>query len=62
MKNVYQVTQGCTHCGTCIILCPAKAIVIDRAGAHIDPAKCRGCGICAMNCASEAITESEGEK
>ncbi len=60
--RTFQVTQGCTHCGTCIILCPARAITMDREGAHIDETKCRGCGLCEMNCASEAITESEEKK
>ncbi len=58
---VYDVTQGCTHCGGCIIMCPAKAITMDRRGAHIDPKKCLGCGLCYINCASEAITPIQAE-
>lgn len=58
---IYQVTQGCTFCNTCVLECPAQAISMTEQGARINPAKCRGCGICAENCASEAIQPVKAE-
>ena len=60
-KMVYAVKRGCTSCGTCMIVCPAKAIAVTEHGAEIDPAKCRGCGLCADNCPAEAIVKVTGE-
>lgn len=55
----YVVSNGCCYCGECLFVCPAKAITMDKNGAHIDPDACIGCGQCARNCASEAISERE---
>lgn len=55
MTKMFAVTHGCVFCGTCILICPVQAIVMDKNGARIDPEKCQGCGQCAENCASEAI-------
>ena len=56
---IYQVKQGCTLCGMCMVECPAEAISMTPKGAFIDPDKCIGCGSCEMNCASEAIVPEE---
>ncbi len=56
MSITYQVTRGCTFCGTCVDECPIEAIEMGLEGAKIDQEKCTGCGVCEENCASEAIT------
>lgn len=53
----YQVSQGCTLCGTCLYECPAGAISIGTEGAKINDDICIDCGRCMKNCASEAIIE-----
>ena len=54
-RRICQVKRGCTFCGTCVTMCPHKAIAFAENGAVIDPAVCVGCGVCVKNCASEAI-------
>jgi len=61
-RKVFQVRRGCTFCGTCVTVCPHKAIDFTEKGAAIDPAACVGCGVCADNCASEAIVPVETER
>ena len=53
----FEVSGGCTWCGTCLVICPAGAIFMGAGGAKIDPDSCLGCGQCMTNCASEAICE-----
>jgi uncharacterized protein len=55
----YEITQGCTLCGTCVYECPQEAITLSKDGAKIDQEKCVRCGICYDNCASEAIAKVE---
>lgn len=57
MKKRYEVTRGCTFCGTCLFECPVEAVTLEKTGAEIDQEKCMGCGNCYENCASEAIEE-----
>lgn len=57
MAKVYAVRRGCVFCCTCIHVCPAGAITMDKDGAAIDPDKCTGCGKCADECPSEAVVE-----
>lgn len=59
VRRIYQVKRGCTFCGTCVPMCPNKAINFTETGAAINPAACTGCGVCVKNCASEAITSAE---
>ena len=64
MKCKYQVTRGCTFCGTCEEMCPEEAVTLGKHGAVIDQTKCVQCGICYENCAVEAIERTpieEGE-
>ena len=51
----YNVTRGCTFCGTCLFECPRQAITLGKEGAVINQKICIGCGQCYENCASEAI-------
>ncbi len=53
----FEVSGGCTWCGTCLEVCPAGAVTLGQQGAKIQLDLCLGCGLCASNCASEAIVE-----
>ena len=47
----------CIGCGTCIEVCPFKAVEKDEIGvAKINTALCKGCGVCAASCPEKAIT------
>lgn len=41
---------GCLGLGSCVRICPQKAISICDGIAVVDPAKCIGCGLCAKTC------------
>ena len=47
--------EGCIKCGTCIKVCPAKAIVIENNLFKIDLKKCIFCGNCSFYCPVKAI-------
>lgn len=53
----FEVSQGCTLCGTCLFECPVGAINMGPGGAKINEEVCIRCGRCMRNCASEAIVE-----
>jgi heterodisulfide reductase subunit A len=50
----------CSGCGTCVALCPYKAIELQsqdgKKVAHSITALCKGCGTCGAACPSGAIT------
>jgi len=46
---------NCTGCGECISHCPADAITLARAKAHIDQDKCIGCAECVAVCRFDAV-------
>lgn len=46
--------EKCTECGTCIDLCPPKALS-EGSQPELDSDACLGCGLCAEHCPSEAI-------
>ena len=47
----------CSGCGTCIELCPYKAVKKDERGiARTIRALCKGCGLCGASCPEGAIT------
>ncbi len=52
--------KSCVNCGTCIKVCPVKAIslgVVDgKKVSVIDPAKCVACGTCVKVCPTKSIT------
>ncbi len=51
--------ERCSGCGTCIELCPYKAIQKDEMGiARVTSAVCKGCGVCGASCPERAITMS----
>ena len=45
----------CTGIGTCVKMCPAKAIAAKDGKAFVDQNKCIGCGQCVSRCTSGAI-------
>ncbi|SMB91280.1 NADPH-dependent glutamate synthase beta chain [Desulfonispora thiosulfatigenes DSM 11270] len=47
----------CSACGTCVSICPAKAVEIDpeKNVAKVNEALCKGCGACAASCRSHSI-------
>ncbi len=45
----------CTGCGSCVEVCPAGAITVDRIAA-IDAEACLECGACVDECPNEAIS------
>ncbi|MFW9902490.1 MAG: 4Fe-4S binding protein [Candidatus Thorarchaeota archaeon] len=45
----------CTGCGTCVEICPMKAIKLKDDLSSIKKKRCIGCGNCAAKCPSEAI-------
>jgi ferredoxin len=52
--GVLRAGDGCTACGVCTRICPARALTM-TAGAQIttlvlDPAACTGCGVCVQAC------------
>lgn len=47
--------KKCISCGACVVLCPQKAITLQRGGAQVDPARCTGCGLCVCKCYTRAI-------
>lgn len=48
---------GCTHCGACIKVCPAKAIFKDDETGFVlyDKEKCTGCRLCESKCPAGVI-------
>ena len=53
------ILEGCVRCGTCIKVCPTKAISIDGDNFKIDLRRCIFCGNCAFYCSKSAIKMSE---
>ena len=53
----------CIGCGTCVEICPMKAIDLQEALAVVIDEKCLGCGLCAHHCPEEAMKlERVGER
>ena len=51
--------EGCIKCGTCMKVCPTKAIKIEDNNFQIDLKRCIFCGNCAFYCPIKAIKMSE---
>ena len=57
---MWQITidsRKCVGCGICEVLCPYRAIEIDKEDevAKINAALCKGCGTCCAACPSGAL-------
>jgi len=51
----------CELCGTCVGVCPADALVIERDHLRFAAEMCIECGACAAVCPVEAIDMAERE-
>ncbi|OQA05523.1 MAG: Ferredoxin [bacterium ADurb.Bin374] len=50
---MYRISEDCVECGSCLAVCPVKAI---REGEpYVITSKCNDCGRCAEVCPVEAI-------
>lgn len=49
------IKDKCVKCGSCIAICPAKAISFKDGKAEIDPSVCLGCGECLCACKFNAV-------
>jgi ferredoxin len=47
--------EKCTNCGTCVEVCPVKAIEVGNEVPVFHDEICIGCGLCASNCPEGAI-------
>ncbi|MGO9144840.1 MAG: 4Fe-4S binding protein [Desulfomonilia bacterium] len=54
---MYEITDSCISCTTCVGECPNGAISETESCCEIDQVKCDGCGSCAQMCPVEAIVE-----
>ncbi|MFX1418122.1 MAG: 4Fe-4S binding protein [Promethearchaeota archaeon] len=52
----------CTGCGTCVDICPMKAIKLKNDISSIKRKRCIGCGNCVAKCPSEAIKMVKRER
>jgi len=50
-----EIKDGCTGCGTCVRICPFKAISLKDSRAVINKLECYGCCACADNCPAGVI-------
>lgn len=55
--KIAQVGQDCVACGSCVKICPRKAIAIPKGILSvIDDALCIGCGLCVKECPASVIS------
>ncbi|MFO8011318.1 MAG: NIL domain-containing protein [Dehalococcoidia bacterium] len=56
-QDVIRNEERCTHCGACVVLCPAGALSVDSRTRRIDfdHNKCIACGICMNACPPRAM-------
>jgi len=55
LPEIMYFKRLCLTCGTCIALCPNKAISLKEKQIIVDKNKCDACGICAKNCKANAL-------
>ncbi len=53
--QIFHLREKCKICGTCITICPTKAIQISKEGFESDNLLCNGCKACMDSCPNEAI-------
>jgi len=49
------ISEHCSGCGECVLVCPYLAINLVEGKAEVNPALCTGCGTCVATCVSKAI-------
>ena len=52
----------CEACGTCVDICPFKALSLENDHVVIDWEKCMGCGVCVDKCPNKGLTLLRDEK
>lgn len=57
LPEIHWMGVRCIGCGTCVKICPEKALSISDAGISINRTFCTGCGICAESCPSTALEQ-----
>jgi ferredoxin len=56
---IYEITDDCTSCGTCVDECPVQAISEGDGKYVISKDTCTGCGACVEVCPVSAIVPGE---
>ena len=56
-QDVVRDEIKCTHCGSCVTICPAKAFTVDLPTRRVSFAgdKCVACGLCIKACPARAM-------
>ena len=56
-QDVIRNEERCTHCGSCVVLCPSNALLVDPVTRRVDfdHNKCIACGICVTSCPPRAM-------
>lgn len=55
LPQVHWLGVRCIGCGTCVEICPRKAVAASGSGITINRDICTGCGLCADQCPSTAL-------
>ena len=55
-------SELCTGCGTCMEICPMKAIKLKNEISFVKRKRCIGCGNCVAKCPEEAISLNKRER
>jgi len=55
--EIWRDTEKCTHCGSCIAVCPTGALSIKRPEMEVvfDQEKCSICELCILTCPTRAM-------
>ncbi len=48
------IVSRCARCGTCVEVCPNKALALDESTINRDRARCAACGLCRGACPNDA--------
>lgn len=57
---MHKITEECVSCGTCLPVCPKKAIKMGFP--YVITKKCDDCGLCAEVCPVEAIIKLSSDQ
>ena len=54
--------ESCIMCGTCVMVCPVKALKAGATRIEHFPERCIDCSLCVNNCPVKVITLHKGIK